>query len=239
MSEALAACSDETQAQRALTEKEQRLVDAIVHAASRGASVTREQAGTAAGYGRGDVARIQASRALARPAVRAALTKALQEAAQIDAASSLAVLRHLERRATSERVRLDAALAGLRIGGLDQSAQQATGAGVTVQIVFRTDAGETLAQRMSDAANIVDSTATDESDTRLEQARVTGPRRSGRGKAPPGGVAHAAAEEGRGVENPRAPVPSRVTRKSPAPKGQGGKNPGPRKPRKKVVPDGS
>lgn len=138
--------SSATPGERDLTEKEQRLIEAIVHAASRGATITREQAGTAAGYGRGEIARIQASRALQRPVVRAALMQALQEAAQVDVAGSLAVLRHLERKAKSERVRLDAALGGLRIGGLDAQQQANNGPGVAIQIVFKTDAGALLAQ---------------------------------------------------------------------------------------------
>lgn len=129
-----------------LTPKQAALVEAIAGAASRGKTVSREQAGTAAGYGSGEVARVGASRALASPAVRAALTRRMRELMQVDAASSLAVLRHLEINAKSERVQLDAALAGMRLGGLDASDQGQTGAAVAVQIVFRTDAGTILTQ---------------------------------------------------------------------------------------------
>lgn len=129
-----------------LTEKQQRLVTAIVEAASRGNHISREAAGTAAGYGKGDVARVSASRSLGLPAVRQALMVALRDAAQVDAAGSYATLRWLERRAPSHRVRLDASLAGLRVAGLDQGGQAQGGGGVAIQIVFRHVDGTTLAQ---------------------------------------------------------------------------------------------
>lgn len=132
-----------------LTPRHIALIEAIAGAASRGNTISRELAGTAAGYAPGESARVAASRALALPHVRAALTKRLREMAQVDAASSLAVLRHLEMNAESERVRLDAALAGMRLGGLDAGDQQQTGAAVAVQIVFRTDAGTILTQAHS------------------------------------------------------------------------------------------
>lgn len=133
----------------ALTEKERRLVDVIVHASSRGTELTREQAGTAAGYGRGEVARVQASRALQRPHVRAALMDGLRECATIDAAASYGVLRHLGRKATSERVRLDAALAVARIGGLDQGTAPPPGPGVVLNLHLDPALATLLAQRQA------------------------------------------------------------------------------------------
>jgi hypothetical protein len=144
MSEARSERTDVAEPQGRLTPKQAALVEAIAGAASRGKTVSREQAGTAAGYGSGEVARVGASRALSSPAVRAALTRRMRELMQVDAA--LAVLRHLELNAKSERVQLDAALAGMRLGGLDAGDQGQTGAAVAVQIVFRTDAGTLLTQ---------------------------------------------------------------------------------------------
>lgn len=204
--------SSATSAERDLTEKEQRLIEAIVHAASRGASVTREQAGTAAGYGRGEVARIQASRALQRPAVRAALTQALQEAAQVDAASSLAVLRHLERKAKSERVRLDAALGGLRIGGLDAQQAASGGQGVAIQIVFRTDAGALLAQPPRAVPNV----QIDQRPAQVEHALAEGEggRKAKRATPPPGQARAGGAAPG--VKNAaRSPAAGSPARRAP------------------------
>lgn len=132
--------------EQALSPKQRALVDAIAHAADEGIQLTREAAGTAAGYGSGEVARVAASRALALPHVKAALMTALRDTAQANAANALAMLRHLGRHSTSERVKLDASLTELRIAGLDQPEQAHQGAAVAVQIVFRTDAGTILTQ---------------------------------------------------------------------------------------------
>ena len=121
---------------RRLTEKEARLVEVIVQAASRGVELTREQAGSAAGYGRGEVARVGAHRALARPEVRTALTEALRETASVDAAGAYAIVRHLARKASSDRVRLDAAVTGLRIGGVDMQSISPSGPSITLNLAL-------------------------------------------------------------------------------------------------------
>ena len=138
--------SSVTRSDLPLSPKQRALVDAIAHAADEGIQLTREAAGTAAGYGSGECARVAASRALALPHVKAALMVALRNTAQANAANALAMLRHLGRHSTSERVKLDASLTELRIAGLDQPEQAHQGAAVAVQIVFRTDAGTILTQ---------------------------------------------------------------------------------------------
>lgn len=129
-----------------LTEREAKLVEVIIQAASEGRSITREQAGTAAGYEAGDGARVSAHRALKRPDVRKALMEGLRECAQVDAADAYAVLRHLASAGRSERVRADVALNLARMGGLDAPQGFGGGGGVAVQIVFRTDVGTLLTQ---------------------------------------------------------------------------------------------
>jgi hypothetical protein len=132
-----------------LTPKEAALVRVTVEAASDGIELTREQAGTLAGYGTGEVARASASRAFGRPEVRSALMKAMREVAGVDAAASYALLRHVSSRGRSERTRVDAALAVARIGGLDTPQVVGGGAGVVLNLQIGGGAGTLLAQRMA------------------------------------------------------------------------------------------
>lgn len=119
---------------RGLTGKESQLVAIIVEAASQGRRLTREQAGTAAGYGRGETARVQASRALARKPVREALMDALREIAAVDAAGAYAVVQRLMTASKSDRVRLDAANLHLRVAGMDQPLPGPTGPSVMLNL---------------------------------------------------------------------------------------------------------
>lgn len=127
--------------------------------------------------------------------------QALQEAAQVDAASSLAVLRHLERKAKSERVRLDAALGGLRIGGLDTQQAQSGAQGVAIQIVFRTDAGALLAQSQP----VTLEGQADQGVARVDRARDEGEGGQADGSAPPPRGRSRAAKGTPGVENRARP----------------------------------
>lgn len=227
----LTARTDVAAEQHRLTDKEARLIEAITEASSQGKTLTREEAGTAAGYGSGDTARISATRALKRPHVRAALMVSLREAAQVDAAGSLAVLRHLERNARSERVQLDAAFGGMRIGGLDTQQQAYTGPGVVMQLVFKHGGGSLLTQPPAQPAKpqadqrhvrVTHSLAEGEGGPQgADQGTDPTPRAStrGRAKAPPG------------VEKSRAKSAAGVAARRPPKNSPARKNPGSGKPR--------
>ncbi len=103
---------------RALTERENRLVTVICAAAMEGKSLTRQEAGEAAGFGSGESARVSASRALPRPAVRQALLAHLRETAEVGAPDAFAVLRHVAASPGSQRDRLLAARELLSLAGL-------------------------------------------------------------------------------------------------------------------------
>lgn len=130
-----------------LTTREAALVRILIDAASDGRSLTRGEAGKLAGYsGNDETARVQASRALSKPKVRAALIDGIRDAAQVDVAAAYAVLRHVADRARSTRDRLGAASKHLDLAGLTGGPSLGMGAGVAVQIVFRSDAGALLVQ---------------------------------------------------------------------------------------------
>lgn len=132
---------------RSLTPREAALVEVITRAASEGRDITREEAGRLAGYGGSDEsARVQASRALARPAVRNALVERIRELAQADVPFAYSVIRHVADKAKSTRDKLGAASKLLDVAGVTGGNGQVNGAGVAIQIVFRTDAGALLAQ---------------------------------------------------------------------------------------------
>lgn len=140
-----------TPSDRPLTDCQQALVDAYVEAASNGERVNRETLGTRAGYGSGEVARVQASRALGLPHVQDALHKALQERMRADAPDAYASLRHLAEKAASERVRLDATVQHLSAIGMTVAPAAGLGAGVVLNLVIGGDAGTLLAQRLGEA----------------------------------------------------------------------------------------
>ena len=131
---------------RALTAKESRLVEVALQAASEGKILTRQSLGEAAGFGKGEGARVSASRALRRPAVRQALLQGLRETAQADVGDAYAVLRHVARSARSTRDRVVAAREVLSIAGVTGSEGGYTGPPVALQIVFRSPDAAALLQ---------------------------------------------------------------------------------------------
>lgn len=121
-----------------LTPKEAALVQAILDVAAEGKPFpTRAELGTQAGYGVGDVARVQASRALARQHVRDAIARGIRETAGVDVGLAYSALRLAAAKAGSARDRIAASREILNLAGLT-GADSYGGAPVTVQIVFRT-----------------------------------------------------------------------------------------------------
>ena len=187
---------------RSLTTREAALVEIITRAASEGRDITREEAGRLAGYGGSDEsARVQASRALSRPAVRNALVERIRELAQADVPFAYGVIRHVAAKAGSTRDKLGAASKLLDVAGVTGGNGQATGAGVAIQIVFRTDAGALLVQSeqarperqaIPATAGVIHSLAEGEGERKA-------PARQAK-RAPTPGQAQAA-EAPRGVEN--------------------------------------
>ncbi|MBR0661341.1 hypothetical protein [Neoroseomonas oryzicola] len=133
-------------ANRPLTERQRRLVEIALQAASDGRLLSRRQLGEASGFGSGDVARVQASRTLGLPHVRAAIVAGVREQAQTDAADSYATLRFIARKARSTRDRLGAAREVLSIAGVTGSEGGYTGPPVALQIVFRSPDAAALLQ---------------------------------------------------------------------------------------------
>lgn len=91
-----------------LTTKERALVDLVISAAAEGKRFpSRQELGTAAGYGLGESARVQASRALRRPHVRDAIQAGIRETAGVDVAAAYLTLRNAAAKAPNPFVRAD------------------------------------------------------------------------------------------------------------------------------------
>lgn len=119
-----------------LTTKEAALVSVVVEAAAEGKRFpTRQEIGTRAGYGVGETARVQASRALRRPHVRDAIQAGIRETAGVDVAAAYLTIRNAAAKAPSARDRITAAGKILDIAGMAGAGPQ--GAGVAIEIVFR------------------------------------------------------------------------------------------------------
>lgn len=131
------AVATKQQSARTLTDKEAALVAALVSSASEGKSLSRTEAGMLAGYGSGETARVSASRALSRPAVRAALVDGLKDAAVVDASAAYAALRHVTDKATSTRDRIAAARTTLEMAGLVGSPAAPIGPPITFTLNFK------------------------------------------------------------------------------------------------------
>jgi len=196
-----------------LNHREHHLVEVIVQAASEGIELTREQAGTAAGYGEGETARTSASRALSRPEVRDVLMKRLREIAGVDASASYAVLRHVASRGRSERTRVDAALAVARIGGLDVPQVVGGGAGVVLNLQIGGQAGTLLAQRMA----MVPQPLANQGIARGTQPLIEGSL-ADQGQAPPTPLARSKAKPAPGGAKTGAQVPPTSTSRNSPPK---------------------
>jgi hypothetical protein len=125
-----------TDANRALTSKERALVNALVEAAAdKKAIPSRETLGTLAGYGKGETARVSASRALRRPPVRNAIAQGIRENASVDVAAMYITLRNAGLRAPSARDRIAAASKVLDLAGLGGGTTP-SGPPVVVQITL-------------------------------------------------------------------------------------------------------
>ncbi|MBW6397626.1 hypothetical protein KPL78_07210 [Roseomonas sp. HJA6] len=121
---------------RTLTERQQRLVDIALAAGSEGRHLTRQQLGEAAGFGKGEVARVTATRTLGLPHVRAALMEGIRETAQGDVADSYATLRFVARKARSTRDRVMAAREVLILAGVSGEPAY-TGPAVKIEIILK------------------------------------------------------------------------------------------------------
>lgn len=220
MSSAVSRSSDPD---RSLTTREAALVEIITRAASEGRDITREEAGRLAGYGGSDEsARVQASRALARPAVRQALMERIRELAQADVPFAYSVIRHVAAKAGSTRDKLGAASKLLDVAGVTGASGSAGGPGVAIQIVFRTDAGALLAQPPRAVPNV----QADQGVARVEHALAEGEggRKAKRATPPPGQARAGGAAPG--VKNAaRSPTAGSPARRAPG-KSRGGKSGG-------------
>ncbi|MEO3472506.1 hypothetical protein AAFN86_11610 [Roseomonas sp. CAU 1739] len=133
-----------------LTPKEAALVRVMIESASeKKAFPTREQLGTLAGYGTGEVARTSACRALARPHVREAIQEGIREVAGVDVAAMYHVLRNAAVKAPSARDKITAASKVLDIAGLTGAGPQ--GPAVAIQVVFQHGGGSRLARLAAEA----------------------------------------------------------------------------------------
>jgi hypothetical protein len=149
-------------ATRELTDKQRALIEAICHAAERGAEITREEAGTLAGYGQGDVARVQASRALALPYVQDELRQRMRTMALMDAPAALATLRHLRANGRGAD-RFASAAKLLDIAGVTTGEAQQGGM-IAVQVVLPGDLGAILTQAAPRTAQVIDVEAESDGD---------------------------------------------------------------------------
>ena len=119
-----------------LTRKQAALVRTILDAAAEGTKFpTRQQLGTLAGYGEGEIARTSACRALALPHVRQAIREGLQELSGVDVARAYQTLRIAAEKAPSARDRIAAANRILGLAGLG-SGDTYGGPSVAIQLVF-------------------------------------------------------------------------------------------------------
>jgi len=189
---------------RGITDKERALVDAIVTAAESGAELTREEAGTLAGYGTGEVARVQASRALAREPVRNALVERMRELAVMDAPAALATLRHVRREGALGH-RLTAAVETLKLAGIGQ-AEPGGGGGIMVAFVgMPPDIAARLAQHAPRLPQVMEGEAEPEGEDHRDEVAVARRGRRAPAATPPRGAPRAAAKRGGGgPKRPRA-----------------------------------
>jgi hypothetical protein len=158
---------------RPLATKQRALIDAIVTAAERGIELTREQAGTLAGYGKGESARVQASQTLALPHVREALIERMRSLAAMDAPAAMATLRHI-RQTGSPNQRLTAAVETLKLAGVGAVEAQQPG-NIMVQVVLPGELGALLAQPWRKPGQVIDHEGDAGSERHLTEAALASP----------------------------------------------------------------
>lgn len=211
--------------QRALTPKERMLVDVVAEAAGQGRELTNSQAGTLAGYGTGETARVAASRAFKRPEVRAALLNRVREVSQETVAAPFAVIRHLATASTSQRTRLEAATKHLAMAGMMDAEAGARGPAVAIQIVLQQGSGTRLAQVAERAGQAVVIEGVAEVERSLAEGEGEAKGRKARRSAPPPPGQPQAGEGHPGVKTAARKSPAvRLTQR--APKNPSGKIPG-------------
>jgi hypothetical protein len=202
---ALSARSNATDNRRDLTDKQRALVEAIVTAAEKGAELTREEAGTLAGYGTGDVARVQASRTLALPHVQDALRERLRGMAVLEAPAALMMLRHVRRTGRGMQ-QLTAGMKLLDIAGMSQpDAGAMSGQMIAVQVVLPGELGTLLTQGAAHHAQSLAIPAVVEGEHSLRQGE--GGRKRSTAARPKGGRggAQGGRKGGRGQKPPTPP----------------------------------
>jgi hypothetical protein len=149
-------------ADKRLTDNERRLVDVIADAAARRVKLSRTEVGTLAGYGQGEPARVSATRALARPHVRAALMEAAAGIIAEGAPDAAAMLRHV----VQDGARPDAPTVALELLKLSGMGAPEGGAGgmIAVQVVLPGDLGAILTQAAPRTAQVIDVEAESDGD---------------------------------------------------------------------------
>lgn len=143
---------------RDLTERERKLVDALLSAASTCQKLSIAEAARLAGYAPGDSGRVTAHAALRRPAVRQAILAGIPAVAGGDAIHSYFELRKLVSKGRNERerlaaIRLQMSIAG--IAGVNGGEQPFNGPAVAIQFVLPPGIGDELrnAAHLSGAAS--------------------------------------------------------------------------------------
>ena len=204
---------------RRLTPHETRLVEVIAIAAEQGKTLTREEAGTLAGYGKGEVARAAASRSLGRPEVRRALIERAAEIIAADAPHAAAMLRHV-RQTGSAGQRLSAATETLKLTGMGQQDAPASGS-VVVMLALPPEIATRLAQGRMPGPQVIDVEAESAGDTRPMEAggaaeQPAKPARKPRDPSP-APAKKARAKRGRGQKRRPKPV-ARAARTFSSPK---------------------
>jgi hypothetical protein len=198
--------SDVTRTTRGLTANEARLVEVIATAAEQGKTLSRLDAGELAGYGKGETARVQASRALAREPVRKALLDRARDVIAMDALHAAAMIRHV-RQTGSRGQQLTASVETLKLTGMGASEAPAGGT-IAVQVVLPGNLGTLLTQSAAHQPQALAQARVVEGEHSLVEAEG-GPRR-GRDPSPrPKRQAPAKAPGGR---KPRAKAVTRDRR---------------------------
>lgn len=192
--------SDVTRQSRGLTANEARLVEVIAAAAEQGKTLSREEAGTLAGYGSGETARVSASRALAREPVRKALLERARDVIAMDALHAAAMLRHV-RESGSRAQQLTASVETLKLTGLGAPDPGGmSGQMIAVQVVLPAELGTLLTQHAAQQPQALAHPRVIDGEHSLPEGEG-GRKRSGRAAGgPPRGGSKRAAKGGRGAK---------------------------------------
>jgi hypothetical protein len=153
---------------RELTRNEQRLVEAIAEAGERGITLSRRDMATLSGYGDSEAGRVQVSRALARPVVKAAIIEAAGAILTAGAPSAAGMIRMMA--ATRDSAATHAARVDLlKLAGAGAAEPHAQGGTIQVNLVLPPDLGTLLAQARATPAQVIEHAPQSEDDRSLAE----------------------------------------------------------------------